>query len=297
MRATELIDRWTALGRTLPLGDDQVFVIDAPATGELAGPPLLVLHGFPTSSIDFVEVLATLQAGRRVVLLDMPGYGLSSKVDRRYSLFDQADRVESVAAALGLTEVDLLTHDMGDSVGGELLARGLDGTLGFAVRRRVLTNGSIYIDLAKLTAGQLFLLALPDELMEEEAGSDAEGLARALLETMAPAGTPASRPDADHVRAAADLIVRDRGARLLSRTIRYIEDRRRQEDRFTGAIERHPSPLAIVWGDLDPIAVWAMTDRLLERRPDATRARLEGVGHYPMVEAPAAFAAAVIDGL
>jgi pimeloyl-ACP methyl ester carboxylesterase len=297
MRATELIDRWTALGRTLPLGDDQVFVIDAPATGELAGPPLLVLHGFPTSSIDFIEVLATLQAGRRVVLLDMPGYGLSSKIDRRYSLFDQADRVESVAAALGLTEVDLLTHDMGDSVGGELLARGLDGTLGFAVRRRVLTNGSIYIDLAQLTAGQLFLLALPDELMKEEAGSGAEGLARALLETMAPAGTPASRPDADHVRAAADLIVRDRGARLLSRTIRYIEDRRRQEDRFTGAIERHPSPLAIVWGDLDPIAVWAMTDRLLERRPDATRARLEGVGHYPMVEAPAAFAAAVIDGL
>lgn len=294
---SDRIDQWSAPGQILPVGDDRIFVIDAPATGPIAGPPLLVLHGFPTSSIDFSEVLPTLQVGRRVVLLDMPGYGLSTKIDRHYSLFDQADRVESIAAALGLTEVDLLTHDMGDSVGGELLARGLDGSLGFTVRRRVLTNGSIYIALAQLTAGQQFLLAMPDEMMLAETSSDADGLTRALFETMAPSGSSMSHPDPDHVRAAAELIVRDSGARLLSRTIRYIEDRRRQEDRFTGAIERHPSPLTIVWGDLDPIAVWPMTDLLLERRPDARRVRLDGVGHYPMVEAPAVFAAAVLDGL
>ena len=47
---------------------------------------------------------------------------------------------------------------MGDSVGGELLARSLDGTLGFTVRRRVLSNGSIYIAMAQLTDGQQFLL-------------------------------------------------------------------------------------------------------------------------------------------
>jgi pimeloyl-ACP methyl ester carboxylesterase len=294
---SERIDNWTSLGQIVAVGADRIFVIDAPATGEVTGPPLLVLHGFPTSSIDFSEVLGALQAGRRVVLLDMPGYGLSTKIDRRYSLFDQADRVESVVAGLGLTEVDLLTHDMGDSVGGELLARSLDDTLGFAVRRRVLTNGSIYIAMAQLTAGQQFLLAMPDEMMNADTGSDADGLTRALFETMAPTASSMSEPHPDHVRAAAELIVRDGGARLLSRTIRYIEDRRRQEDRFTGAIERHPSPLTIVWGDLDPIAVWPMTDQLIERRPDAVRVRLEGVGHYPMVEAPVAFATAVVDGL
>jgi len=297
MTAADLIDRWAALGRPVPVDGDEVFVIDVPATGTVAGPPLLVLHGFPTSSIDFSEVLAPLRAGRRVVLLDMPGYGLSSKADRHYSLFDQADRVESVAAELGLGEVDLLTHDMGDSVGGELLARGLDGTLGFGVRRRVLTNGSIYLALAQLTDGQKFLLDLPDAQLPDGSGTGADGLTRALLDTMAPAGSAASQPDPDHVRAAAELIVRDGGSRLLPRTIRYIEDRRRQEDRFTGAIEQHPAPLAVVWGDLDPIAVWAMTDQLLERRPDAVRTRLEGVGHYPMVEAPAAFAAAVVAAL
>ena len=66
----------------------------------------------------------------------------------RYSMRLQADVVEAVARELGLTSVAMLTHDMGDTVGGELLARSLEGTLAFAVTRRVLTNGSIYIDMA-----------------------------------------------------------------------------------------------------------------------------------------------------
>ena len=231
------------------------------------------------------------------MLVDLPGYGLSSKPDRAYSLFAQADVVGDVAGQLGLDEVDLLTHDMGDSVGGELLARALDGSLGFSVRRRVLTNGSIYLELARLTAGQQLLRRLPDERMAEDAAVDVDALIEALLDTMAPAGTPGSDPDADHVRAAAQLIVRDGGNRLLARLIRYLEDRTRFEDRFTGAIEEHRSTLTIVWGDLDPIVVWAMTDRLVERRPDAARVRLQGVGHYPMVEAPARFADAVLSGL
>jgi pimeloyl-ACP methyl ester carboxylesterase len=207
-------------------------------------------------------------------------------------LFGQADVVDSVAAALELDEVDLVTHDMGDSVGGEVLARSLDGTLGFSIRRRVLTNGSVYLDLAQLTAGQQFLRALPDERIDPALAPDVDALEQALLATLA--GPP---PDTTEVRAAAELIVRDGGNTLLARTIRYLHERAEHEHRWTGAIERHPAPLHVVWGDLDPIAVWPMTDRLLERRPDATRSRLEGIGHYPMVEAPEAFATAVLGPL
>ena len=89
-------------------------------------------------------------------------------------------------------------------------------------------------------------------------------------------------------------VVQD-GHTLLPRTIRYIEDRRAEEERFTGAIERHPSPLGVVWGALDPIAVYPMTARLRRARPDATLITLDGVGHYPMVEDPDAFATAVLD--
>jgi pimeloyl-ACP methyl ester carboxylesterase len=106
--------------------------------------------------------------------------------------------------------------------------------------------------------------------------------------------SPDSTPDPGELEAQWALIARDGGQRLLPRTIRYIEDRRVDESRFTGAIERHPSPLAVVWGDHDPIAVVAMVDRLRERRHDAHVTVLDRVGHYPMIEDPGRFAAASV---
>jgi pimeloyl-ACP methyl ester carboxylesterase len=252
-----------------------------------AGPPLLVLHGFPTSSHDWHRVLDQLAQQRRVVLLDFLGFGLSDKPDQRYSLFEQADLVEAVVADAGLSDVVLVTHDMGDSVGGELLARSLDAELPFTVARRVLTNGSIYLAMAHLTDGQELLLSLPDELLAQGLGRDT--LVAALRETFA---TDADVPD-DDVQVAAELILRDGGDRLLPRTIRYVEERREHEGRWTSAVERHPAPLTIVWGDADPIAVWPMAERVHAARPDATLVRLRGIGHYPMLEAPDVFTAAV----
>jgi pimeloyl-ACP methyl ester carboxylesterase len=296
MDAAALVADWAGRGSVERVGDDSVFVVDTRAA-QGSAPPLLVLHGYPTSSIDFAAVLGALGADRRVVLPDFPGFGLSAKPDRAYSLFAQADVVEAVVAGLGIDEVDLLTHDMGDSVGGELLARSIDGKLGFSVRRRVLTNGSIYLDLAHLTDGQQLLASLPDEAIDADSAPDVDALERALNDTLGRGS--ASRPDPMHVRAGAVLVVHEGGNRLLARQIRYIEERRKHESRWTGAIEQHPAPLTIVWGDHDPIAVWGMTDELIRKRGerDTPRHRLEGVGHYPMVEAPAAFADAVLEGL
>jgi len=279
---------WEQAGAHHQLGGESVFAIDRPAaTAERE--PVLILHGFPTCSYDWRDSVDVLAMRRRVVALDFAGFGLSAKPDRRYSLFEQADVVEALAAELGLTEVALVSHDMGDSVAGELLARSLDGTLGFDVTRRVLTNGSIYMELVQLSDGQQLLLALPDEMLPDGQAPDRAALVAALRGTLAP-GSPVDLTELD---ALAELVVRQGGSRLLPRTIRYVEERRRHEDRWTGAIERHPAPLTIVWGDLDPIAVWPMAERLQAARPDATLVRLTGIGHYPMLEAPAAFSAAL----
>ena len=156
------------------------------------------------------------------------------------------------------------------------------------VTRRVLTNGSIYIEMAHLSAGQELLLSLPDERL-------APGL---VDQASVQAGVAAtfsahSTVDGDELTAHGELITRDGGHLILPRTIRYIEERRRDQHRFTGAIEAHPSPLHVVWGADDPIAVLPMVDRLCDARPDATVIVLDRVGHYPMIEAPGRFAAAV----
>ena len=284
----QTIEEWEQRGRMHSLLGYDVFVIDEPAVSEDAE-PVLVLHGFPTSSYDWQHALDVLRARRRVVLLDYPGYGLSSKPDMKYSLFMKADVVEACARALDLHDVALVTHDVGDSIGGEILAREIDGNLDFHVTRRVLTNGSIYMDLVQLTDGQKFLLSLPDEALPEGSGLNSDGTAAGLRVTFA----PDSAVDDAELRAMGELVIRGGGGRMLPRTIRYIEERLVHERRWTGAIESHPSPLHVIWGDLDPVAVWPMAERVAQVRPDAALTRLDGVGHYPMVESPHRFNAAL----
>jgi pimeloyl-ACP methyl ester carboxylesterase len=291
---SEEVRAWADRGEIHHLAGHGVFVVDVPAADpDPALEPLLVLHGFPTSTFDYAGIIDRLAAHRRVIAADFLGFGLSDKPDLPYTMGLQADLIVALAAELGLERIALLSHDMGDTVGGELLARNTEGAWPIEVTRRVVTNGSIYIGLAQLTDGQQFLLALPDERVAEGLGPQPEGLAASLVATLSPSTTLGVADLLPH----GELVAALDGGRVLPRTIRYIEERRANERRFTGAIESHPSPLAIVWGDDDPIAVTAMTAELVAARPDAILTILDGVGHYPMLEAPERFLDAVLPAL
>jgi pimeloyl-ACP methyl ester carboxylesterase len=293
---SKAVQEWEARGQRISVDGLDVFVLDAPATGPESGDPLLVLHGFPTCSFDWRTVIEPVRAsGRRVVLFDFLGFGLSDKPDVRYSIRGYADTTEAVVKAVGLERVVLTTHDLGDSVGGEILARALEGSLEFEVTNRIITNGSIYMDLVQLTAGQQMLLAAPDELIDLAAiGIDpAEGFKGGVAGTFA---RPAEA-DPDELTAQWELASSRDGHKLLARTIRYVEDRRAEERRYTGPIEEHPSPLHIIWGKLDPVAVYPMAERLHGLRSEAPLVMLDNVGHYPMVEDPDGFSTAMLAAL
>ena len=281
---------WQARGRMRDLCGRRIFTVDVPARDAEQEPPLLVLHGFPTSSFDFHRVVDRLAARRRVLLFDMLGHGLSDKPDLAYTMAVHADIATAFVAALGVDRLGLLTHDVGDTVGGELLARQLEGGWDVEITDRTLTNGSIYVELAQLSEGQLLLLGLPDERLSDDAPLDRQAVMAGVEATF----SPATAVDPDESAAQWEMIDHQAGSQLLPRLIRYIEERRAHEPRFTGAIERHPSSLAVVWGHDDPIAVLAMTDRLRRARRELDLVVLDGVGHYPMVEAPDRFLDAVI---
>ena len=290
------VTEWEARGQRITVDGLEVFVLDAPATAPETGDPLLILHGFPTCSFDWRGVIEPVRAaGRRVVLFDFLGFGLSDKPDVRYSIRGYADTAEAVARSTGLERVVLATHDLGDSVGGEILARSLEQSLEFEVTNRIITNGSIYMDLVQLTAGQQMLLAAPDDIIDlAAAGIDpGDGFKGGVAGTFA---RPAD-VSGEELTAQWELASYHDGHKLLARTIRYIEDRRAEERRFTGAIEDHPSPLHIIWGKLDPVAVYPMATRLHEIRSEAPLVMLEDIGHYPMVEDPGGFSTSMLAAL
>lgn len=133
---TDRVLAWEAAGSYVDVDGLRVFVRDVPGDGT----PLVLLHGYPSSSYDWRLVLPLL-AGRRLLLLDLPGFGLSAKPrDLTYSLLRQADLVESLVARFTDGRVRLVAHDMGTSVATELLARDVDGRLGFGLDGVLLTT-------------------------------------------------------------------------------------------------------------------------------------------------------------
>ena len=137
MTRSAAVTAWAARGAYRQLAGHRIFTVDVPAAGPEDREPLLVVHGFPTSSFDFRLVVDRLAVGRRVHLVDLLGYGLSAKPDIAYGIDVLADVVTAYAAAIGLTETALLTHDLGDTVGGELLARQMEGRWPVDITRRV----------------------------------------------------------------------------------------------------------------------------------------------------------------
>lgn len=275
------VEDWEDRGRYLDVGDRKIFCIDIPGDVERAE-PLLLLHGFPTSSFDWRGIIDPLARDRRVVSLDWLGFGLSDKpADIRYSLFDQASIAEEVARQLGIERAAVVSHDMGDSIAAELYARAVEGSLGFEVTKRILTNGSIYIEMAQLSPGQQMLLAMDDAALPIEIAPTFETYGPSIASIFGE--TP---PSEDELRAQWELLSRNDGQTILPRTIRYIEERRVHEGRWIAALRDHPSPITVAWGDRDPIAVWPMAERFASERPGTPVVRLSGVGHFPMIEAP-----------
>ena len=282
------VDAWRERGERLEVFGHGVFVVEA---GPAEGPALVLLHGYPTSSHDYEPVLSLLVgAGFRVIVHDHLGFGLSDKPARySYSLVEQAEVALEVWRQLGVVEASLIAHDYGTSVATELLARRERGGIPLALSRVVLCNGSMHIELAKPRLIQHLLRG------ETTGPIVARFASRSLFarNMRAILGKPEVLDEAA-VDVMWALLVREDGRARMPQITRYLDERRRMWDRWIGALTRLDVPALVLWGPLDPVAVPAIAEQVARETPTATLRWLDGLGHYPMLEDPAAWAAAVV---
>ncbi|MEZ7942512.1 MAG: alpha/beta fold hydrolase, partial [Halioglobus sp.] len=120
--------------------------------GNSDNPAIVMIHGWPTSSYDFKELISELEKEYFIAVIDTPGYGFSDKPkgDYRYSIPDDAQLVDYfIREILGLSRFTLLTHDKGDSVGFAFLnLYQQTGSSPYQIDHHVILNGGIYLPLA-----------------------------------------------------------------------------------------------------------------------------------------------------
>lgn len=282
------LSAWRERGRFIEVRGLSVFVVEAGPT-EGSRPPLVMLHGFPTSCHDYEPVLDSLAATRRVIVFDYPGFGLSAKpVDYSYSLLEQAEVATAVCRDAGVERVHLLAHDYGTSVATELVARREQALLPVELCSLTLCNGSAHIELAKLRLIQRLLRST-------WLGPPAARLAgrRFFFARMRKIfGAPTAVSD-ERLQAMWDGIRHDDGHLRLPAISQYLRERYRFWNRWIGALRRLLLPTHVLWGRLDPVAVPAIGSALHDDVEGSELTWLEGLGHYPMLEDPATWAAAV----
>ncbi|MDN2496904.1 alpha/beta hydrolase [Nocardia nova] len=274
---------WIAGGSHLELSGHRIFHRQ---DGPIDGRPVTLLHGYPTSSHDWVSILPALtESGCRVTTLDFLGFGASDKPrGHDYRMTEQATLVEQLWQRLGITGTALVAHDYGVSVAQELLAR--DST---QVQRMAWLNGGLYPDLYRPLPIQ-HLMTTPigkilNPLMSE---TTFRMTLRRIL------GRPV--PDADLHQMW--LAMTDGGGKHVQWALnRYHAERRANAERWQQALETYSGPTLFVWGPADPISGGHLLPRLRERLPGARFEVLDeppATGHYPQVENPEAVAGALV---
>jgi pimeloyl-ACP methyl ester carboxylesterase len=122
------------------------------------GPPVLLLHGWPTSSFLWRDVMEPIAEHNRVLAVDLPGFGESDKplgVRYGFELFDRA--IDDFLAALAIDQVAIGGHDLGGPIA-------VQWTLGRKARvtKLALLNTLVYPEFSEAVLEFVRMLTTPD---------------------------------------------------------------------------------------------------------------------------------------
>ncbi len=258
--------------------------------GDPDHPPVLLLHGVGRSLEDWAAQWERLASAYRVITLDVPGFGFSSRPGEPITLAALAQGVIDALDALGEHRP---LHVIGNSLGGAVALQLL------VLRPRrvaslVLVNSAGF---GREVTPLLRMLAVPvvgriatrrttrtsARILERAIFADRSLASRQRIEHAVAIGR---QPDSGVVmREIARELATGRGVRQGWRT------------ELLSAAMKHPRPTLIIWGDRDRVLPAHHSDAAQRVMPNANMHVFTDIGHMPQIECPDEFAHVVLNFL
>jgi len=239
------------------------------------GPPVLLLHGWPTSSYLWRGVMPPIARRNRVVAVDLPGFGGSDKpptASYDFEFFERA--LDGFLDALGVDQLGLAVHDLGGPVGLHWTVLHPE-----RVTRLALLNTLVYPEFSEMVLN--FVQACSTSPMREQLTSPA-GLEAAMRLGLA-----------DDSKLSGEVIAAVRAPFESEQSRNALADAGigLQTDGFAEIARRLPSlrmPVRIVYGAQDRILPDVAETMARVRRdiPHAQATELPDCGHFLQEEAP-----------
>ena len=262
-------ERWQAglTRKTIDVNGEQIAYLDG---GK--GEPLILVHGFGANKDNFDRVAKQLTPYMRVIALDLPGFGASSKKeDADYSVPAQVKRVHEFANALGLKNIHIGGNSMGGWISGlytasypnEVESVWFLAPAGMAASRK----SEVFTEFAK--TGKVMLTA--SNRQEYEQIID-------LVMFKRPALLPGFVLDAMAQKAAENQA-------LHNKIYSIIRSDTREMDQII-AQAGYKNPALIVWGENDRVLHVDGAQSLAAALPQAKTIIMKNMGHVPMMERP-----------
>ena len=247
------------------------------------GRTLLLIHGMAGSSATWRAIIPQLSKNYRVIAPDLLGHGMSAKPRGDYSLGAFAVFLRDLLDELGVDRATVI----GQSLGGGIAMQFSHQHRDYCERLALIGSGGLGPDLSPL----LRILSAPgaEFVLPIVAPQPVLNLGNKLGSWLTSAGIQA--PRAGQMWYAYSSLSDARTRQAFLRTLRSVVDYRGQAVSALNKLHLAAGlPTVLIWGDHDRIIpvehAYAAHDALAGSRLEV----LEGVGHFPHVEAPTAVA-------
>jgi len=274
------LQQWKSKGAYSDVLGHQIFTQE-----EGSGDTILLIHGFPTASWDWWQMWPELASRYHVLALDMLGFGYSDKPqNQKYSIIEQADIIEAYLTKKDVQQVKMLSHDYGDTVAQELLARHEDRVQsdqqGVDISSMCFLNGGLFPETHRALLIQKLLMSPIGWIISRIFNR------KKLGESFKKVFGPNTQPTESELDEFWSLITYNRGNRIIHKLIWYMQDRIDNRERWIGAMQKTKVPLRVIDGVVDPISGVHMTERYTDLIPNPDVVLLDDIGHFPLIEAP-----------